>query len=405
MPSYLYKAAGVSGRISQGSMDAANVDDLELRLERLGLILIQCRDASKTPTSRLPWKKNSPVNRSELILFCFHMEQLSRAGVSLLSGLEALAKNMDNPRFREILTSIGEDMQGGKQLSQAMQAHSSVFDPVFINLIQMGERTGKLPDVLKELGETLRWEDELAAQTKKAVLYPIFLGVVVFTLVFFLMIYLVPQLTQLIESMGQTLPGYTIALIWLSDFMVEWWWLVMSVPIGLTIVVQSMVRTNERARLMLDTVTLRLWLVGPILEKLILARFTNAFGLMYKSGITVLECLEVGERLAGNRKIGNAIKQAREQVSQGGAITDSFRNSALLPPLVLSMLEAGEKSGNLGLALHNVSQYFNRNVRETIEKLQTILEPVLTLIIAVILVWVIVSVFGPIYDTISNLQY
>jgi type IV pilus assembly protein PilC len=204
MPLYTYKAIDANGKSVMGRVDAGNVFDLEQRLARMGLDLVS--GAPTAQKSRLIG--GSKVPRQDLINFCFHLEQLAGAGVPIVEGLIDLRESTENLRFREVVGGLVETIEGGKSLSQALADYPEVFSKVTTSLVRSGEQTGKLPEVLKGLAETLKWEDELSAQTKKLMLYPAFVGGIVLLVTFFLMIYLVPQMTGFIRNMG---PGHSAA--------------------------------------------------------------------------------------------------------------------------------------------------------------------------------------------------
>jgi len=203
MALYAYKAVNAAGKQSSGEIEAANPGDLELRLSRIGLDLITYDIASRR---NLRVAGGSAVKRRELITFCFHLEQLTRAGVPLLEGLADLRDSIDHPRFKEIVADLIDSIEGGAQLSQALAGHPRVFDPIFINLIKAGVSTGKLPDVLQDLMEGLKWQDELASQAKKAVMYPSFVLLLVVGVALGMMFFLVPQMVELFAALQVPIP-------------------------------------------------------------------------------------------------------------------------------------------------------------------------------------------------------
>jgi type IV pilus assembly protein PilC len=289
-------------------------------------------------------------------------------------------------------------------MSQSMSQYPGVFDPVFRALIRAGEETGRLPEVLLNLGDKLRWEDELAAQTKKVITYPIFLAVIVTGVVFFLMVYLVPQMVGFITNMGQTLPLHTRALMAVSSFFVSFWWAIITLPIIAFATIGYFARTNPLVRYRLDALILKLPWIGMILRKIILSRFASVFAMMYASGITVIESIRSAEETAGNRWIQEGLRLAGQQIAEGKTVTQAFQDVGIFPPLVVRMLRVGENTGRLDAALANVSYFYTREVREGIGRLQVLIEPALTITLGVIMGWVMLSVLGPIYDTISKLK-
>jgi type IV pilus assembly protein PilC len=398
MPLFNYKAVTSAGKVATGLMDAANPVDLELRLKRMGLDLITGKPASGRAAvgTRIP--------RRELISFFFDLEQLAHSGVPLLECLSDLRDTVTDPRFRQVLASLIESIEGGKRLSQAMAEHPATFDRVFVALVKAGEESGRLPEVFKHLTETLKWQDEMAAQTKQVLMYPAFVLVVVTALVFFLMIYLVPQLVVFIQAMGQQLPLQTRVLMATSHVFVHYWHLIVSLPVATVISVLVAARVSPAARSWLDGVKLRLWPVGPILRKIILARFAKSFAMMYSSGITILDCIGILREIVGNAVVADSMDRVRHEIEEGKNLTQSFADTGMFPPLVLRMLRVGEATGGLDTALLNVAYFYERDVKESIKRVQTLIEPTLTLVMGAILGWIMFSVLMPIYDLITKLK-
>ena len=398
MALFNYKAIDVNGKAILGQIDALNVVDLELRLKRMGLDLIV-----GGPTKRAVGFGRG-VSRPELINFCFHLEQLSSSGVPVVEGLTDLRDSVENPRFREVISGLIEGIQGGQNLSGALANYPETFSPVFRALVKAGEETGRLPEVLRSLVENLKWEDELRAQTKKLVMYPLFVGVVVLGVTFFLMVYLVPQMVSLIKTMGQTLPLHTRLLIAVSNFLVSFWWIVIAAPFIIFFGIKFAAQTNPVLRYRIDAFKLRLPVLGPILRKIILSRFASVFALMYSSGITILDAIRSSEETTGNLVIQEALHNVGQEIGEGKNVTAAFQDAGMFPPLVVRMLRVGESTGALDTALANVSYFYNREVREGIAKIQVMIEPTLTVLMGVLLGWVMLSVLGPIYDMITKIK-
>ena len=397
MPLMRYKAMDERGRKLAGRIEAANPDDLELRLSRLGLDLIDFREVKAARAIG-----RGRVRRGDLIGFCFHMEQLVAAGVPVLEGLSTLRDSAGNPRLREVIAGMIESIEGGETLSGAMQGHPRVFGPVFVNLVRAGELSGRLGEVLGSLSAHLKWQNEQWALVRRLLTYPAVAGVVVILVVCFLMVHLVPQLVSFIEGMGRELPAHTRLLILVSNLFVAYWYLILPAPIACFAVAGALCRLSPAAAYAADDWKLRIWLVGPIMKKIILARFASCFALLYASGITVLECARICEGLAGNRAVEDAIRRAGRKIAQGAGIGAGFEATGLFSPLVLRMLRLGESTGGLDAALLNVSRYYDRSVTESMERLQAMLGPLITLALGGVLFWVIFSVLGPIYDLIAS---
>jgi type IV pilus assembly protein PilC len=401
MPLYTYKAIDSDGKNVLGRIEAVNVFDLEQRLARMGLDLVNGAPAS----GRSRMIGGSRVGRPDLINFCFHLEQLTTAGVPVVEGLVDLRESMDNARFREVVSGLVEAIEGGRSLSQALAEYPEVFGKVFVSLVRSGEQTGKLPAVLKSLTESVKWEDELAAQTKKLLMYPAFVGTIVVLVTFFLMIYLVPQMTGFIRNMGQQVPLQTRILIEVSHFFVNFWWAIIAAPFVAWFGLKLAARSYPAVEYAIDRYKISLPLVGPILRKIILSRFASSFAMMYASGITVLDAIRSSEEIVGNKPLENALRTAGQQIAEGKNLTAAFQEAELFPPLVIRMLKIGESTGGLDTALLNVSYFYNREVKEGIAKLQAMIEPALTLVLGLILGWVMLAVLGPVYDTISKMKF
>jgi type IV pilus assembly protein PilC len=396
---FFYKAMDNQGMIVQGKITANNTNDLEARLERMGLDMIHCH------TQKSPHLRIGKVTRQELITFCFQMENLTRAGVPLLDGLGDLRDTLPQSRFREVVSSLIENIEGGVHLSNALAEFPEIFDQVFVSLIRTGEETGKLSTIFKHLTETLKWQDEMIAKTKKLLMYPAFMGTIILIALFFLMIYLVPQLIVFIENVTQgELPLHTRILITSSNVFKSYWHIILITPVLAFFAFKAALKISPPFQLFVDRLKLRVWIIGPILEKMILARFATFFALLYASGVTVLDSLRLCQKLAGNLVIENALQQVSEHIAEGVSISESFERVHLFPPLVLRMVTVGESTGDLDEALLNVSYFYDREVKESIDKIQTLIEPVMTVILGILLGWVVLSILGPIYDTVANFQ-
>ena len=403
MPSFEYKAIDRTGQPARGGLDAVNEIDLELRLRRMGLDLITCKPVDRQTSTTLA--AGGAITRQDLVNFCFDMEQMVRSGIPILDGLRDMRDTLDSPRFREVLTTMTEDMEAGNVLSQCMNTHPDVFDRVFVSLIRAGEQSGQLPEIFKNLADTIRWQDELVSQTRRLLMYPALTLVVVVGVMAALLIFLVPQIAQLFKSMGMALPMQTRALLAVSGFAQNFWLPILLLPAVVITVLMVIVRRSSTAAYQWDYAKLRLPVVGPIIQKIILSRFANIFGLMYRSGITVLEAIRICEDVVGNRVVADGLNRAGQQIAAGDGMTETFRNLGLFPPLVIRMLRVGESTGVLDVALANVTYFYNRDVKDAVDKGMKMLGPALTLILGGMIAFVIWAVLGPVYDILGKLKF
>ncbi|HUP98632.1 MAG TPA: type II secretion system F family protein [Usitatibacter sp.] len=400
MALFAYRAVDAEGRLSSGSLDAANAIDLELRLKRLGLDLVTFEGVKRSTAAR-----TRNVSRTELITFCFHLSQLLKAGVNIVEALTDLRDTVDNAGFRQVIASLIEDIGGGLKLSEAMANHGYCFDNVFVALVRAGEQSGTLTEVLDELSENLKWQDEMASQAKKAMVYPLIVVVVIVGVVFVLMTFLVPQLAVTFKQLVPKLPRETEVLIALSNFFVRWWYLILGVPVAAIAGLWFVAKTNERVQRAIDETALRLPVLGELRQKIILARFSTFFAMLYKAGISVLDCIQICEKIMGNRVMEEGLQRVGRSISEGQGISQAFLATKLFPPLVLRMLRVGESTGALDAALLNVSYFYNRQVREGIARMQTLLGPATTIVLGILIIGILYSIFLPIYDVIAKIKF
>jgi type IV pilus assembly protein PilC len=398
MTFYRYRAIDQTGRNFRGTLSASNDIDLELRLRRLGLDLITLRAIGKEHRH-----SRERITRRDLITFCFHLEQITRAGIPLLEGLRDLRDSMDNQAFRDILAALLEDLEGGKMLSQALAAHPVVFDAVFVHVVRAGEQTGRMDDVFKNLAHTLKWQDEASEKARQLMVYPAFVSVFVLIMIGVLVGYLVPQFEPFFKTARVAVPAYTTFMFALARELRNHWWQILLLLFVTASSLWFWVRYSGRGRLWWDKTQLRLPLLGPIVRKLVLARFTNYLSLMYSSGVSVLEALRTGEDIVGNRVISASIRQAGQQISDGRGLTESFQSLEVFPPLVIRMVRVGESTGALDLALDNVTYFYNREVEDAVDRGLKMLGPILTVILAFVLGFFALSVLIPVYNLATQL--
>jgi type IV pilus assembly protein PilC len=399
MAMYAYKAINNLGKNTKGLQDAANLVDLEMQLKRSGLDLIDARVVEDNSTFGL--KK---IKRPDLITFFFNLEQLTRAGVPLLECLADLRDSMEEPVFREIIANLVKSIEGGKKLSQAMALHPNAFDKIFVSLVSAGEESGRLVEVFKYLTDSIKWQDEMSSQTKSMMIYPLFVGSIVLGITFFLMIYLVPQLVGFIKGMGMEIPFQTRLLLATSSIFVNYWYILLATPVVLFGAFKAALILRPSLQYHVDNLKLHIWPTGPVLRKIILARFANTFAMMYASGITILDCLANSKDLVNNQVMAKSMGQVIIEIESGKNLTQSFQQTGMFPALVIRMLKVGESTGQLDMALLNVSYFYDRDVKESIKKVQVMIEPTMTIILGALLGWVMLSVLGPIYDIIGKVK-
>jgi type IV pilus assembly protein PilC len=401
MPLYQYKAIDASGKFISGSLDAGNTNDLELRLEKMDMDLV----TFKQKEHGVDLFGRNKIGRRDLINFSFYLEQLTRAGVPLLEGLADLRDGEENPTFRDIVTGVIEAIEGGNSFSQALDLYPKIFDDVFVSLIRVGERSGRMSEVLVDITETLKWQDELLSKAKKIMTYPAVIGSLVLSVIMFMMIFIVPDIMDAIVSLGGAIPFETRALMAVSSFLINYWYIVIAGPFVIYFVLRYFYNTSSAARFRMDGLLLKIWILGPVNEKIKISRFTRYFALMFASGITVLDAINLSKAVVSNVVLEDGIDRAWQQISEGSSISEAFKNIGIFPPLVVRMLRVGESSGHMDKSLNNVSYFFDRDINDSIEKMEPMLQTAMMASIGLIVMWLALSVLGPIYDTIATIDF
>lgn len=403
MPLYRYNAVNQTGTVVRGKIDARNPADLERRVARLGLSLISSSEASGALSGVGAALFRKKVTHDELSQFCFYVEQLISGGVPLLEGLSDVRDSVANPALRNTVGVIIQDIEQGSTLSQALREHPKIFDGVFVSLVEAGEYSGELDAVLRNIGGNIKWQAEIIKKTKKAVRYPLGAFLVLLIAASLLLVLVVPPLTRLLKSLGQELPIYTVALIGTSEFVVAQWQAIIITAAAVYGGIYAVAKLVPGVDYFWDKIKIRIPGIGPVFEKLLLSRFSNIFGMLYGSGVSVIDSLKISRGALGNKFVAQGMDRIIFNITEGSSISQAFRDSGLFPPLVLRMLKLGETTGGVDKAMEQIKSYYDRDANEAIEAAQGLIQPIMLLLIASLLVWVILAVYGPLYDLVGNI--
>jgi len=392
MPIFAWKALTSEGKTQTGQSQAIDLAALAAHLEQSGHLLLKA--SAVKPGLALMKPK---VGREQLLNFSFQLSMMMRAGVTILDALRDVSEGEGNSAMREVIGNLIEGLSSGKTLSQAMATQPKIFDEVYLNLIQAGEHTGQLTEVLEDLTETLKWQHEMASQTRKALTYPIIVTVVITGVMLFMLGYVVPQITQLLKTLQIELPWQTKVLMWLSDGVVNHWQTMGLVIFGLVIFLVFFAKVPGAMQGRVDKLKLSVPVLGRVLSRIALARFSYVLAMLYAAGVTVTDALKVVEKAVGNKAMAEAVKSSRIQISKGKSLSTAFSGSDLFPPMVVSMLRVGEATGSLDQALKNVSYMYTREARDAVENLQASLQPIMTIVLGGMMALIIVFTLGPLY--------
>lgn len=382
-------------------LTAANEVDLYNQLKAAGLELLDC-SRTKERAKYLSFM-NGKVTLRDLIQMFVHLQQMQDAGVPLLESLEDLRNGSDNQRLRDIIADMYKSVAEGASLSEAMERHPKVFTNIYRSLVAAGEETGDLSNSFREIIKFAKWTDTIQRNIKKATRYPIIVTVFVFIALIVMMRFVVPQVVGFLASMDQELPGVTKALIATSNFVVDYFWHIIIAPVLLVILIKTMIARSKNFAFAFDLMLLNMPVFGGIIRKVNIARFCQTFGVLFSSGIDILRCLASARATVSNLAIAESLEGVEMQVREGNSLSQGLDMSGEFPSLVVRMVRVGEESGKLREVLDQVSEFYNNDVDESIQGMIAMIEPMLTLVMGGMIIWIAAAIFGPIYSNLANM--
>jgi len=394
---YRYKAIDQNGKTVNGKMSAENPAELLTMLRANSLELISYSQ------DKVGGGLFSKIKTADLISIFVHLEQLEKAGVSIIDSIADLKENADSVKVRNLMHEIYEAIKNGSLFSESLTKHPHVFNKIYIGLIAMGEKTGNLANAFASIIEDVKWNNDINRKTAKAVRGPMFGILIMFIVLGVMTSVVVPKVTAFLTAQSIDLPTMTIALIAFSDFMKNYWYVMIIVPIIFYIIIKIL-QTSEKMAIKIDDLKLKVPVFGPIIKKIDSAKFCQFFALTFRSGLGVLDCLESASGVIKNKAIKRSIIQVKDQVSDGQSMTKSIGATGYFPSLVVRMFKVGEESGNMESALQNIKFFYDREINDSIDKIVGMIQPTITLVMGLMIAWITIAVFGPIYSTFSNIQ-
>lgn len=399
MPNYSYSAMNEAGRRMRGVIIADNDMDLELRLREIDLDLIDYREVKEKKAGF-----GSKIKQNDMIVMCLHLEQLNRAGVPIHESLQDVRDATESLKLRDVVTDMCERVKSGEKLSESMAHYPKIFSSVFIGLVKAGEINGNLSESFTHMADHLKWTSEIRRKVRKAIAYPTVLLLVMSIVISILMLFVVPKLINFITSQGFDIPIHTRALIWTSEAFQSHWYLIFGVPIIAFVIMRAMYIFSEPFAYKVDSILLRLPVIGVTTRKINMARFTHFFSVMFKSGIDIIDALDAAKEVVGNRVIKESVDTVMRSVTEGNSLTASLRISSQFPNLVIRMFKVGEDSGNMNDALENINFFYQREVNDSVDAMVGMVQPLLTAVMGGLIFWVISAIFGPLYDSFQNMN-
>lgn len=400
MQKYVYVGIDREGKRVRGDLIAINSADAERQLVQTGVEILSLRSSGL----QFSFARKKRVSNKDIITMTFQIEQLLRSGLPLIDILSDMQSSFDNGYFHDVIASLYDSVLNGATFAEALSRYPDVFNEVYINLVAIGEKTGQLEMILHDLAVNMRWQDELESKAKKIMVYPSIVLTVVLMVITFLMMFLVPELVKFIESMGEELGFLTLSLIAVSDFFVNYWHVTIVTIVVLAITFKLSMRRSPVFRMRMHKWQLSMPLIGSILFKLKIARMTSTMSIMYAAGVSLQQIIHMAAKIVGNDYLQAYLVEVESLILEGAGVAESFTRVNIFPPLILKLLKVGETSGRMDEALRNISYFYDREAKELIEKVEPAIEPIITLILAFLVGWVMLATLGPVYDIMGKIR-
>ncbi|HEX5054890.1 MAG TPA: type II secretion system F family protein [Gammaproteobacteria bacterium] len=407
MAKFVYQARNQAGASIQGVIEAATPQNAANQLLQNGVIPlhidVQKQDMSLWRQLRRQLGIEKP-GLDDLILFCRQCYSLNKAGVPIIRGFHLLAESNRNPAFAEVIKDVANDLEGGRELSAAMARHPKVFSPLFINMIRVGESSGRVDEAFLNLHQYYERDKETSRQIKAALRYPSFVLIAIVIAVVILMMFVIPKFTQFYAKNGLTLPLPTRIIMSISNFMADYWFLILG---GAAVGIYSFIRyiNTEAGRLWWDEMKTRFWAVGGIVQRGVLARFARTLALALKAGVPVLQAINVTARAVGNEYMSTKIISMRENIERGESMLRAAAKQEVFTPIVLQMIAVGEETGRIDEMLEEVAGFYEREVDYDVKNINSLIEPLLTVGMAGLVLLLMLAVFLPMWNVVDMIKH
>lgn len=404
MPLFQYKGRNQRGEAVRGHLDAASPDAVAAQLLNSGVIpidiIIAKARADVFGALRARLAASSKITLTDLALFSRQMYTLLKAGVPIMQALRGLRESTQNPALARVIANLNESLDTGLDLNSAMRRHPKVFSSLYVNLVQVGETTGSLQEVFLQLTAYLEREKDTRDQIKSATRYPTFVVAAIFIAIFIINLFVIPTFAKVYAGFRIELPWATKALIASSNFTVAYWPMLIIAVITAIFSIRYYVRTPE-GRYRWDKVKLGIPVVGKVIYKATLGRFTRSLAVMMKSGVPLVQGMTVVSRAVDNEYISDRIVQMRDGVERGETIARTAAATGMFPPLVIQMIAVGEETGSVDELMFNVADFYEREVDYDIRNLSTALQPILIVFLAIMVFILALGVFLPMWDLVQ----
>lgn len=403
MAKFKYKAKSSGGDYVTGVVEAGSLNEAMADLYQQNLIPIDLKQTADREEFKIKWPFGKRLGLPELVMFCRQMYSLTKAGVPIIKAIAGLAESTDQECLRDSLRKLSKDLAGGKSLTLSMQEQSDIYSSLFISMVNVGENTGRLEDVFKQLADYYSMEYETRKRISAAMRYPTLVILFIAAAMVVLNIFVIPVFSQMFAKFGVDLPLTTRILIGTSNFFVQYWPIMAGVAVALPILIRWSLN-KKSVRLAWDRVKLRLPVMGSIIDRSLLGRFSRSFSLMLQSGVPLNLALSLVAEAIDNKFLEERILDMRRQIEQGNSLSTVTTQSKMFTPLVLQMFAVGDETGRVEELLQEAADYYEREVDYDLKSLTAKIEPILLIFVAVIVAILALGIFTPMWDMYGAMQ-
>ena len=399
MPTFTYTARTSGGELKSATIEASNRDDAVAQLRRQRLTIVKVDESKEKPASRL----GGSVPMRDIVIFTRQFSTMINAGLPLVQALDILAKQSENPVLANVVRQVVFDVESGNTVADAMRKHPKAFSELYTNMVAAGEAGGILDIILNRLAVFMEKNDALVRKVKGAMIYPsVIMGVAGLCIVILLW-KVIPTFAEMFASVGNELPLPTKVVIGLSDFLAAYWYLIGAGVFGAVVMIRGYYATPP-GHLMIDSLLLRVPVLGDVLRKSSVSRFTRTLGTLISSGVSILDGLEITAKTSGNRVVQDAIMGSRASIAGGDTIAGPLQKSEVFPPMVISMISVGEQTGGLDEMLTKIADFYDDEVDAAVSGLLSLLEPIMIVFLGVVVGGMIVAMYLPIFDMVNSVK-
>jgi type IV pilus assembly protein PilC len=396
MPTFAYTARTLNGELKSATLEAPSRDDVIAQLRRQRLIVVKIDEEKKR-------KRLGKIKTKDIVIFTRQFSTMINAGLPLVQALDILSKQSENKALQEVTRQVVYDVESGHTVADALAKHPKAFTELYTNMVAAGEAGGILDTILMRLATFLEKNDALVGKVKSAMVYPGVIMSVAAVAIVVLLIFVIPTFESMFASVNLALPLPTRVVIGMSNFLQSWWW---GVGLGIYAFIFLLKRwyATPGGKLAIDKFMLRLPVLGDLLRKSSVSRFTRTLGTLISSGVSILDGLEITAKTAGNRVIHDAIMESRASIAGGDTISAPLAKSAVFPPMVISMIAVGEQTGGLDEMLTKIADFYDTEVDTAVSGLLSLMEPVMIVLLGVVVGGMVVAMYLPIFDMINAVQ-